>query len=126
MKGYNDDFFGIYCNEAEDAETMKIILNCLYKNKKSIEFLFNNGSISSISKDGFWIKINYNKSKYPVIEYFANFDELMDSYKYVRNIFLYENSGKWIINPTSKNEREKTYIDNIMDFFIDTVYYFIK
>ena len=110
VTGNCNDYYGVYCREITiSIEEVIRFLSNYYQNKELIEYLFANGTINKIMKDELWIEINYEKSEStnPIIEYFENFNELIDSYKYVKNILIFTPYHTWIANP--KCEKELTY-----------------
>ena len=110
VTGSCNDYYGIYCREVDiSIEKLIKFLSNHYPDRILIEYLFSKGTIDTIIEDEFWIRIHYEKSdsSNTIIEYFENFNELLSSYQYVKNILIFTPYHTWIANP--KCEKELTY-----------------
>lgn len=116
MSGENDDYYGIYCHEYDDDKTITKLLNEYYSNRDVIELLFSNGTIYYIRYNFPWIKFKNRGTS--DIQYFFDYDELVDCYKYVDNIFVFTNSGEWTINPKPV-KKEINPLDEMINFILD-------
>lgn len=121
MSGDNNDYYGIYCHNYDNIDTILLHLNN-YLNRNDIEHLFNYGTINYIHYEFPWIRfqnerLNKGTSE---IEYFFNRDELINCYQYVDDIFVFTDSDKWDINPNF-DEKKINIFDNILDIIYHVI-----
>lgn len=117
VEGSCNDYYGVYCHKCEDTDTMKYILDTFYFSKDYIEDLLKYGSIKNFIYEFPNIKIIHKDSNKEFV-YFSNFNELIDSYRYVKNIFIFTKSNEWKVNPKSIKE-ETCFLDDFIKFIFE-------